>query len=336
MKNKVLVQIDKTHLEALEFYRENKETVTPTMVAKLFNLDKGKLLRCVREGIYYAEETGNCFLQNESLESYQLIIEEFFKEKDSFIKIGDLDNFCERHFTKQNVFTKNFKLLSSYDIDSFLDTINKTYTVKFNRDVFMSIDNEASAYWLGFILADGSIFRNELRLKLGKRDKVHLEKYCNFLNLSTDGIKEDTVEHSSYKNGPVTCYKVTVSDKHLIERLKGYNILPKKSMYEVPFKEINSSLLRHYIRGIFDGDGCIQASFTKVNLVGSYEVVSWVNEVFVKNLGVKAAKIVQKGKIYSITYYNKVDKQKILEWIYKDSTVYLDRKFSLYEEFSRL
>ena len=56
----------------------------------------------------------------------------------------------------------------------------------YNENVFENIDNEESAYWLGFLYADGYVryrekYGSELRLKLSVRDKDHLLKFKKFI-----------------------------------------------------------------------------------------------------------------------------------------------------------
>ena len=57
-----------------------------------------------------------------------------------------------------------------------------------NENAFEDLSNEDTAYWLGFLLADGIIYRrkyiNLVALALQKRDKEHLEKFKTFLNVN--------------------------------------------------------------------------------------------------------------------------------------------------------
>lgn len=42
-------------------------------------------------------------------------------------------------------------------------------------------DTYETYYWIGFIMADGNIINNRLRLRLSCKDKEHLEKFANFI-----------------------------------------------------------------------------------------------------------------------------------------------------------
>lgn len=45
--------------------------------------------------------------------------------------------------------------------------------------------NENSRYWVGFLMADGSVTRNRLSLHLAARDVAHLRKLRRFLHSKT-------------------------------------------------------------------------------------------------------------------------------------------------------
>jgi len=66
----------------------------------------------------------------------------------------------------------------------------RKYTL--NEEFFDEL-NEKSVYWLGFLYADGCVRKrksSELRLKLKKEDKSHIEKFNNdFLMVMDQFIK---------------------------------------------------------------------------------------------------------------------------------------------------
>ena len=56
--------------------------------------------------------------------------------------------------------------MRKYDIENYLDDLN-------DDDV---------CYWLGFIFADGNVYRNKLRVALSAKDLTHLEKLRDFIS----------------------------------------------------------------------------------------------------------------------------------------------------------
>ena len=56
----------------------------------------------------------------------------------------------------------------------------QNYTIK-NPDLFSSINTEESAYWFGFLCADGHINKyNSIRLELSIKDKHMVFKFAKF------------------------------------------------------------------------------------------------------------------------------------------------------------
>jgi len=66
--------------------------------------------------------------------------------------------------------------------------------IEYNRHIFDKINTPEKAYWLGFIVADGylNVERRMLRIKLGNKDKHHLEKFILFLNGDNTMLKSET------------------------------------------------------------------------------------------------------------------------------------------------
>lgn len=117
-------------------------------------------------------------------------------------------------------------------------------------DRVTNLEEPSVAYFLGFIAADGCIRRTkyseQLRIKIHKRDVRLLEDFKSLFKL-TNPIVET-------KAGQVA---LTVIQNNLLNSFSMWNIVPNKSL-RMEFPEgIPSKLLRHYIRGYFDGDGHI-------------------------------------------------------------------------------
>lgn len=189
-------------------------------------------------------------------------------------------------------------------------------------------ESELDYYWAGFIAADGNISdKNDLYVCLHHDDKNHLEKLLNFLK-SNHAISENTDKYNRAQIG-------LRLPKQLAEVLKtNFNIVPRKSLiYELP-NIIDSNNFRHYVRGYFDGDGCICESFSNKNSTTAslYATVtgskSFINSLF-ETLPFKGS--VQERENVSNIKYNTNSAKDFLNYIYKDSSIYLDRKMLLYK-----
>lgn len=224
---------------------------------------------------------------------------------------------------------------------------NRRY--KKNDNYFNKIDTEEKAYWLGFLYADGCVYQPRridrgdnqspcISLALQKQDQNHLQKFLNCLC--------DTQPISLTDNYA----SVQIYSKQLVEDLQKNGCHIRKT-YNLIMPELRPELVRHFIRGYFDGDGCIshninpiKLSKVRVSLVGFIEFLSSIKKVldeqhiqyFEHKIPPKKCsnKINPENYFCSIDIYSKLDKKKFLDFLYKDATIYLDRKYLLYQQYS--
>lgn len=219
----------------------------------------------------------------------------------------------------------------------FEDLCKTKSELKSNGSVFDEIDTEEKAYWLGFIFADGCITNtNVLEVNLQSQDVGHLHKLSRFLECTTNPVIYCPKKES---NKTYDLYGLHVSNKHLCDRLCELGCVPRKSLIlKFPNKNIfkDSSLIKHFIRGYFDGDGCICLTQWSASLLGTFEFLTEVQNI-VSELQNKT--LSKKHSNNSNTYQIGITRKKafsFLEWLYKDSTVYLQRKHQKYFEFCSL
>ena len=128
-----------------------------------------------------------------------------------------------------------------------------------NEDFFDNIDTEENAYILGFFYADGT--NCELNDSLIGISFTQLEQDVDILEKIKSAMDAD---YNFYKciqptNDKVK-YKFSINSQKLSKRLSELGAPPRKSLIlKFPNKDIFKSedLIRHFIRGYFDGDGCI-------------------------------------------------------------------------------
>lgn len=145
------------------------------------------------------------------------------------------------------------------------EIINHQNEAKFDIHVFDTIDTEEKAYWLGFIYADGYVGysseekRNYLfELSLKSDDLTHLHKFASFISHTNPNI----VKVENVYCGDILCQRCRISfrNKHFWETLNSKGCVPRKSLI-LKFPDISIftdlSLIRHFIRGYVDGDGCL-------------------------------------------------------------------------------
>jgi hypothetical protein len=225
----------------------------------------------------------------------------------------------------------------------------KRYT-KYSVDTgfFECVDTEAKAYWLGFILADGcvktsgnrSIRPNQLTITLASVDENHLHKLKSDLG-SNNPIKQNDVRlgEKVYKASTLSVYSVD-----LIQPLLCYGIVPRKSYSStLNISSIPRGLHRHFWRGVIDGDGTLGAVFRRnvyefsLRCIGTLDTVTrfmiWCSTIVdVGNNGISnLGNSLRQTKICS----RKVLRP-ILDELYQDSTVFLQRKKDRYDYMTTL
>ena len=223
-----------------------------------------------------------------------------------------------------------------------IDIVNRQNELKFNNLVFDHIDTEEKAYWLGFIFADGYISstNNTFEISLKGSDKNHLEKFHKFMeHKDINHVKLGTV-----KCGKIKCERCRwfVTDKHLWNVLNSYGCTPNKSVtLQFPIITIfkYDHLIRHFIRGYFDGDGCISRHLHKtkvspsIQLLGTPEFLDKIEE-YSNIFGTRGKDNRWKNNTEYISFKLE-DGVNFINYIYKDSKIYLDRKYKLYEFFKQ-
>ena len=236
-----------------------------------------------------------------------------------------------------------YKLVEKYGFhkNALAKIINEnggnTTPISFDNTVFNKINTEDKAYWLGFLYADGAVSsrNNGLELSLQLLDSEHLNKFKTFLK-SSSNIRLD------FKIG--RC-RINVSNKQFKEDLIKCGCTPRKSLtLKFPSKDIlPEKLYSAFIRGYFDGDGCLSHVYSDTKKQRFTVCVSFVGtKEFCKSL----EEILSKENIHFSWHHdkrhddnvwsikcNKTCSVKLLNYIYNNANIYLERKYSKYKFF---
>ena len=207
----------------------------------------------------------------------------------------------------------------------------RKYTI--NNDFFGQLDQN-SAYILGLLSADGNVARDNIRITLSicDRDAEILEK-INKCMKSSYPIKEYIVKEK---------YKQKIlrfSSKEICQTLFLYGITPNKSL-KLKFPNIPETLVSHYIRGYFDGDGCVNV--TKMNNIcittlGTEFFLTELKKKYNDRFNNNRGWIVRhnKSNIFRFCLGGNISARLFLEWIYGDSdkSLRFKRKYEIYQNF---
>ncbi len=232
-------------------------------------------------------------------------------------------------------------MLKSHNLmDKYYEVKKERSLPKFNFNYFETIDTEEKAYWLGFLFADGCVRKSSknpnhnsysIILALQRRDLNHIKKFKKAVE-STKNIRYESSNKS---------YSMHLVSTKMFDDLNKLGCVQRKSLILDWPKGVPDNLMRHFIRGYFDGDGCLSIIH---NPHKSYSVSFVSSEIFLNKLRFflnKELKVTLKNvskinpdkKYGTINFSKYSDMRIILDYLYKDSNIYLNRKYSRYLKF---
>ena len=206
-----------------------------------------------------------------------------------------------------------------------------------NHNFFEKIDTEEKSYWLGFIMADGCMNdkgNKTLLINLSDRDGKHLEKFSQVFGKSIYRYKD--------KNGFDKAIFQIRSDKMWGDLLY-IGAEPRKTYgnsIEV-FNSVKDDLIVHFVRGFFDGDGCITFSKynneskygCKISFAGTKNFLIKIREIILDKIGLsKENTLCHQEGCFVLNWGGIKQIQAFYNWIYKGATIFLERKKEKFEE----
>jgi DNA-binding transcriptional regulator WhiA len=213
--------------------------------------------------------------------------------------------------------------------------IENSRKYKANLDYFQDINTEEKAYWLGFIFADGSVgsygpnkSEHVFKLDLGIKDIDHLVKFNKCLE-SNHPILTYTNKSSYHKNG-VEFARLKICSKKFCDHLREKGCIDNKTNILLPPENLPESFERDFIRGYVDGDGSIKVqkntiSKYRLGICGTEEIIKWIAERIPKPGAIQPSK-----SIFNMTCHS----DNVL-YLYKNSSMYLDRKYERYLDINK-
>lgn len=255
---------------------------------------------------------------------------------------------------------ENYKTMSYKDIGNNLNRtcsavqnkckkmgLKKPDKYFYNHRFFQFIDTEEKAYWLGFIYADGWVRKTnagaELGISLQSGDVKHLLKFNRSINGNISIVDRTRPFCIEGRTGVSTCSTIRLYSTDMVNDLIRHGVVPNKSD-KIQFPYLSSKfLMLAFIRGFFDGDGCIMEQTKRKAITCNFTTISknfiedlrkWLYE----NIGVSSY-IVQekrhndKNKTCYRLYIKGLENSYIFtSSIYDNANIYLNRKYNLYHK----
>lgn len=219
----------------------------------------------------------------------------------------------------------------------------KSRKYSYNKDFFKVIDTEEKAYWLGFIYADGYIVNgikgknnDSLGITLSNKDKEHIEKFKK----SIDSNHPIRIYKSKYVSNSA---RIIIQDEELVADLIELGVLRNKSLIlKFPTTDVvDKSLIYHFIRGYFDGDGSFKKKGQKLNgydfsVLGTIEFLTELRTYLGVDNEIRKCNKNNDSNNYHLTFGGNQKVKQVANMLYGNANIYLDRKYKRYREIENM
>jgi hypothetical protein len=218
-----------------------------------------------------------------------------------------------------------------------------------NKNYFQEIDSKDKAYFLGLMYADGNVGLETyvIQISLQEEDKYILEIFKKYLQSNHKLFFENNNNKNlNWKNS----YKLHINCKKLHDDLIINGCIPQKC-FNLKFPILSKELIPHFLRGYFDGDGCIwqgQRKWmimpkrskiihnVKTTFTGNINFIEQLRNVLVENYGFSNVKINNHYKnknSATLEYSGRNNAKKFYDLFYSEcDDLFLIRKKEKFEE----
>ncbi len=218
-----------------------------------------------------------------------------------------------------------------------LKSINETSRkhIIVDENYFKIIDNEEKAYILGLLYADGYINKNGFGITLAEIDVAILNRISHII------YNKVVLGYKKAKNNIKPQYRLEVVSKIMKNDLIKHGCMERKT-FKIQFPKLtNENIYRGFIRGYFDGDGCIciptkNPNNITITLTSNTKFCNGLAEYVRNTVNVNMKSIVRYENVSITRLTGKKQIIKFMDWLYCDSTIYLKRKHDKYNNFKNL
>lgn len=170
----------------------------------------------------------------------------------------------------------------------------KNYNTKYtcDKNSFREYD-KYSCYWAGLMAADGCVYKRKnydsKYVILALKDEASVRNFKDYIGYTGKiTYREQSFNKDSSKKFPV--WETRCNSNEICENLKNnFNIVPQKTDTYTPPSTIPESLIRFFILGYIDGDGCISYTVTNtgrkqfiLNVTGTHQTIEFIQKYFQK------------------------------------------------------
>lgn len=204
------------------------------------------------------------------------------------------------------------------------------------------------AYTLGYFYADGSLedapYIRGKYIRVSSVERNNIVKIKNWL-----GSKHTIVSYPPTLKNRKERYLLRIGSHTLYDDLTKHGLYPNKSL-TIKFPAIPKKYLSHFVRGYFDGDGCVRIAMRKgkkQNLIlsklstvytsGSKKFLEELAKKIHEGANTEQIKVYDGHRSYMLSY-STGDSVKVFKFMYEklEEDVYLGRKAAIYEKYFNL
>lgn len=216
-----------------------------------------------------------------------------------------------------------------------------------DHNAFDSISEE-SAYWIGFLMADGCVSQPSERrtqtisVNLSARDIEHLFAFRSFLKSEHkvhEYIRnESRICGNKHTTGKINVASFVFASERIANRLAEFGVVPRKT--KIAQCKGGLEWNRHFWRGVVDGDGCLSIHNVQlkhfitqrptIQVCGSIGIVNQFADFVNKSLPSRKRKV--KVHPFSTIWkcaINGQDAIRITKILYGDCAIALSRKLEM-------
>jgi len=206
---------------------------------------------------------------------------------------------------------------------------NNQGSVFSKNNYFKYISNEVKAYLLGFFYADGCIYdENRFGLCLSTTDDYIINLFRSEI-APNSYVKKIHNKKGAKNRKPQLIWRI--SNKYIIKDLQTLGVKIQKTLKGMNFPNIPEKFYPHFIRGVFDGDGCCNRRkySNVVNITCTDKLFLEKIQEILQLQNIKTSIYTQQGmttEYYKLETTNKLGGSNFYDYVYKDANYFLQRK----------
>ena len=235
-------------------------------------------------------------------------------------------------------------VLKRHDIDRLHPSdFVKIYNV--DEEYFSDIDTDNKAYILGFFYADGYVGLNNYNvcISLQEEDVEILEKIND--EFCCDKPLKYLPPPTKYPHRKPQ-YSLSINNKRFYDNIVKQGVVPRKSYMATFPHQIDKRLYKSFIRGVYDGDGCLyhyeKGNTNTITITGTSELMNAIGDIIEECLGIKKRIHVAQNSVVNdkntrvLMFGGNKQVKRFLDWLYEDSALYLKRKYDKYVQLDNI